>query len=239
MSALADSSTVLMLLWSWWVWRACSCFSASSCWRAVGIWDNLLSTSAISWFTYSSSLMRRSRLISKSLLDCSMSTLDWVKEAIFPRVVSTRSFKSSLCLIICSWWSRSERCFWALRTEIWWLSMKASWCSASSRDSGRVLFRDFRIMQISLASWTSWSISWFSNCRISWSLALVSSDSGADFADDTASSSAPVVPSWKENRLLSGLSCAWLREEEMLIRCSLSEFLKKWNILLEFEELHQ
>ena len=40
---------------------------------------------------------------SRSLLDCSIAALDWVKEAIFSRVVSTRFFRSSLCLIVCSW----------------------------------------------------------------------------------------------------------------------------------------
>ena len=153
--------------------------------------------------------MRRPRLASKSLLDCSMSALDWVKEMIFPRVTSTRFFRSSLCLIVCSWWSRSERRFWALRIGIWRLSMYAVACSVSSRDSGRSPFRDFRMIRIGSASRTSWLISWFRSCRISWSLALVSSDNGPDFADDMASSSALIVPSWKEKRLLFGLSCAW------------------------------
>ena len=55
-----------------------------------------------SWFTCSNSLVRRSLLTSKSLLDCSISALDWVKEMIFPRVTSTRFFQLSLCLIDCS-----------------------------------------------------------------------------------------------------------------------------------------
>ena len=127
---------------------------------------------------------------------------------------SARALKLSLCLIISSYWRRSASCFWALLNSARWLSIKAAGINASSIGSGSLPSSSSKMARISCAFLISWPMSWFRNWRDSWSLALVSSDSTMGLADDVYSpSSWEVAPIWKENRLLSGDSCAWKEDK--------------------------
>jgi hypothetical protein len=135
----------------------------------------------------------------------------WVlfMDLISPQTESTRAFDLSLWPMISSCWRWSASYFWALRTCTRWLSMKAARVSASSITSGSLPSRSSRMAWIGLASLTSWPMPWFRNWSVSSSLALILSDNAADSTDAASSpSSWEMAPIWKENRLLSGDSCA-------------------------------
>ena len=165
---------------------------------------------SIAWFTRLSFCRRRSHSASNLALFLKM--LAWVsfRDLISPTADSAKALKSSLCLMTFSCWRRSASCFWALLNCARWLSMKAAGVNASSIDSGSLPSSSSKIVRIGYAFLIRWPMSWFRNWRDSWSLALISSDNTTGSADVACSpSSWGVAPIWKENKLLSGDSCAW------------------------------
>ena len=139
------------LLWSWYAWRAYFCLSSWSLVMAGGIWERLWSTMSIAWFTRLSSCRRRSHSASNLALFLKM--LAWVsfRDLISPTADSAKALKSSLCLMIFSYWRWSASCFWALLNCARRLSMKAAGVNASSIDSGSLPSSSSKMVRIGCA----------------------------------------------------------------------------------------
>ena len=143
------------LLWSWYAWRAWSCFYPSSFSIVGWIWDRSTSTASMSWLIWWNSWRRASRLVSKLSLVFCRPALVLCSKLISSRVESMRPLRLSLYLVNCSCWRRSEIHFWALRTCIRRLSIFAAGIKASSIGSGSWPSRDFKMRRIGSTYQTS------------------------------------------------------------------------------------